>query len=117
MRTILTVVAASALMALSVPASAQQAGAPGAVGVSGSLIGSNPGSGFVENGPPGGRFNPGPGPSRVYSGNVAAPGNWAPRPYWGGPYDWRPLPKYAETARTYYWPGPMGWDQFGPGPL
>ncbi len=49
MRTLLTVAAATALMALSAPAFAQEAGAPAAPGVTGSMTGSNPGTGFGPN--------------------------------------------------------------------
>lgn len=78
-----TALALAALLAVSAPALAQEAGAPGATGVAGSLTGSNPGTGFYPNGPGpnGGYYGPGPyveyGPGlRVYddSGPYYGPG-------------------------------------------
>ena len=71
MKTILALTGA-ALLALSVPALAQNAGAPGAIGTGGSLTGSNPGTGYGANGPLGDRINPGPGPTEAYPNS---PGN------------------------------------------
>jgi hypothetical protein len=101
MRTTLFALAATSLFALSAPALAQEAGAPGAAGVSGSMSGSNPGTsypGYYSDGPMYDRYDRGPGPSAEYpdgpryrddgymnEGRAAAP-DYAPG-YDNGPSD------------------------------
>jgi hypothetical protein len=78
-----TALALAALLALAAPAVAQEAGAPGATGVGGSLTGSNPGTGFGSDyyGPrpyagPGPYVEYGPGPydePGMIEGRAAAP--------------------------------------------
>ena len=100
--------AATAAFALATPALAQNAGQPGAVGVGGSLIGSNPGSGQrLEEG-----VNPGPGygypdgPRYLNEGRASAPDYGYEGPDYGAPAGaWRP-----QTER----PG-VGADLVGPG--
>jgi len=74
--------AATSLLALSAPAFAQNAGAPGATGTGGSLTGSNTGTGFGpsyggnwdQNGPgPNGGYNNGYNGGYMNEGRAAAP--------------------------------------------
>jgi hypothetical protein len=84
MRTFLMVAAATALMAVSIPAFAQKAGTPGAAGVVGSMIGSNPGTGFGPN-----IYGHG------HSGSYGAGAN-----YWDSGPGYR-----VQPAPENYWPG------------
>lgn len=82
-----TAILFAALLTVSAPALAQEAGDPGATGVGGSLTGSNPGSGYYRNDYYRRDYAPGPyvveGP-----GSYDGPGVYVgPGPFYGpGPY-------------------------------
>jgi len=116
---------AAALVALSTPAFAQDAGDPGATGAGGPLTGSNPGSGYASNNyygpyPNGGDYAPGWNGGYAYGPNgynYETPGFvegpvYGTGPYYGpAPYDNAPGPYYngpAPDDRTGM-NGP-GWD-------
>jgi len=96
MRALLILAAAAGFMALSGPALAQGGGDPG---VNGSLTVTPPGATWP------------------YAPYVVAPERWRHYSYWGSAPRGDSLPRYAQSVPDYYWPGPQGWNGFGPGPL
>jgi hypothetical protein len=112
---------AATLVALSAPAFAQDAGAPGATGAGGPLVGSNTGSGYAPNydygpypnggyygpGPNGGYYGPGPSVDYGYGQNgydTDAPVVVEGPMYETGP-NYGPAP-YGNGPGPYYGPGP-----------
>jgi hypothetical protein len=103
--------AVTAMLAISAPALAQEAGAPGAVGTGGGMTGSNNGTGFGPNGPYYGPYDNAPGV--VYGPPVLdpyGPGIYAPEaPAYGYDYGYgRPLMegRAAAPERDYADPTP-----------